>query len=77
MTVLEKLNVGIVGAAGRGASFRAPFDAHPVARIHAVCDLRQDALAQAAEKLGATETYTDYAHMLAKSDIDAVVIGTP
>ncbi|MBN1136509.1 MAG: Gfo/Idh/MocA family oxidoreductase [Anaerolineae bacterium] len=77
MAVLEKLNVGIVGAAGRGASFRAPFDAHPIARIHAVCDIRQEALAEAAQKLGATETYTDYADMLAHSDIDAVVIGTP
>jgi predicted dehydrogenase len=77
MAILEKLNIGIVGAAGRGASFRAPFDAHPVARIHAVCDIREDALTQAAEKLGAAETYVDYDDMLSQSDIDAVVIGTP
>jgi len=30
MSLLEKLNVGIVGAAGRGASFRAAFDATPL-----------------------------------------------
>lgn len=77
MAVVEKLNVGIVGAAGRGASFRAAFDAHPVTRIHAVCDVRADALAEAAERLGASETYTDYETMLEKSEIDAVVIGTP
>ena len=77
MALIEKLNIGIVGAAGRGASFRAAFDAHPVTRIHAVCDVRQEALAEAARVLGATETYTDYDEMLAKSDIDAVVIGTP
>jgi predicted dehydrogenase len=75
--VLEKLNVGIVGAAGRGASFRAPFEAHPLARIHAVCDIREDLLAQAAQQLGASETYVDYADMLERSAIDAVVIGTP
>ncbi|MBN1877382.1 MAG: Gfo/Idh/MocA family oxidoreductase [Anaerolineae bacterium] len=77
MTILEKLNIGIVGAAGRGASFRAAFDAHPLTRIHAVCDIREDALAEAAARLGATETYTDYEEMLTRSEIDAVVIGTP
>jgi len=77
MAQIEKLNIGIVGAAGRGASFRAAFDAHPATRIHAVCDVRQEALAEAAVVLGATETYTNYEEMLEKSDIDAIVIGTP
>ena len=77
MAVLDKLNIGIVGAAGRGASFRAAFDAHPRARIHAVCDVRADALPRAAETLGATEMYADYAGRLSHSDLDAVVIGTP
>lgn len=77
MALIEKLNIGIVGAAGRGASFRAAFDAHPLTRIHAVCDVRADTLKEAARVLGATETYTDYDEMLAKSEINAVVIGTP
>ncbi len=72
-----KLKIGIVGAAGRGASFRAAFDAHPATQIYAVCDIRQEALAEAAEALGAQETYTDYTQMLEQSGIDAVVIGTP
>lgn len=77
MHLMEQLNVGIVGAAGRGASFRTAFDAHPATRIHAVCDVRQEALAQAAETLGASEAYTDYGEMLERSEVDAVVIGTP
>ena len=77
MAVVEQLNIGIVGAAGRGASFRAAFDAHPVTRIHAVCDIREEALAEAAERLGATESYTDYQEMIEQSEIDAVMIGTP
>jgi predicted dehydrogenase len=60
-----------------GASFRAAFDAHPVTRIHAVCDIREEALPEAAERLGASEMYTSYEALLASSDMDAVVIGTP
>jgi len=76
MSVLEKVNVGIVGAAGRGRSFSAGFKANG-ARIHAVCDIRAEELDRCAELLGADEKYLDYGEMLEKSDIDAVVIGTP
>ncbi len=76
MSVSEKLNVGIVGAAGRGGSFRAGFEANG-ARIHAVCDINKDELDKCADRLGAAEKYADYDEMLEKSDLDAVVIGTP
>ncbi len=76
MTSLEKLNVGIVGAAGRGRSFKAGLEAAG-ARIRAVCDIRADRLDGCARLLGADEKYSDYADMLEKSDIDAVVVGTP
>jgi predicted dehydrogenase len=77
MPILEKLNIGIIGAAGRGASFQAAFEAHPLARIHAVCDIQAAALSEAARRLGASEQYTDYESMLAQSEVDAVVIGSP
>lgn len=76
MPVLEKLNVGLVGAVGRGRSFAVGFEANG-ARIHAVCDVRADELERCARRLGADEKYTDYAEMLEKSDLDAVLIGTP
>ena len=72
-----QLNVGIVGVVGRGKSFRTAFDAHPVTRIHAVCDVNKEKLPEAVELLGAVQAYTDYGEMLAKADVDAVVIGTP
>jgi predicted dehydrogenase len=59
MSLFGKLNIGIVGAAGRGASFRAAFEAHPQTRIHAVCDIRQDELQEAKQRLGASEAYTN------------------
>jgi predicted dehydrogenase len=71
------LNIGIVGACGRGASFKAACDALGNVRIHAVCDINAQELPQAAERLGAAEQYVDYEEMLTRSDLDAVIIGTP
>lgn len=76
MPARERLNVGIVGAAGRGGSFRAALEASG-ARVHAVCDIQADKLDECAARFNASEKYTDYAEMLEKSDLDAVVIGTP
>lgn len=74
---LESLNIAIVGAAGRGKSFRAALNAFPNVRVQAVCDVRADALGAAQADLGAREAYLDYDEMLETADIDAVVIGTP
>ncbi|MFO7959271.1 MAG: GNAT family N-acetyltransferase [Candidatus Brocadiia bacterium] len=76
MSATEDLNVGIVGAVGRGRSFAEALRANG-ARIHAVCDIQEDKLEECARKLGADESYTDYDDMLTRSDLDAVVVGTP
>ena len=76
MAVLEQLNFGIVGAAGRGRAFKDALVANN-ARIRAVCDIRADKLDECAECLGADEKYTDYAEMLERSELDAVVVATP
>lgn len=77
MPARSQLHLGIVGACGRGASFKAACDALPQVAIHAVCDTNANELAAARERLGAREQYTDYTEMLEKSDLDAVIIGTP
>lgn len=77
MTVVQKLNVGIAGAAGRGGSLRIALDGHPHARIHALCDANAEALRQVAQDFGTAETYVDYEEMLSSSQLDAVILGTP
>ena len=74
---MSELHIGIVGACGRGASFRAACDSLGDVEIRAVCDINEFELAGAANELGAAEVYTDYEQMLERSDIHAVIIGTP
>jgi predicted dehydrogenase len=74
---LERLNLGIAGAGGRGASFKSACDANGSVRIHAVCDVDPRRLEEAAHMLGAAERYLDYDDMLARSELDAVILGTP
>lgn len=71
------INLGIVGACGRGSSFKDACDALPQIRLHAVCDIDAGGLPDAAERLGAAEQYTDYEEMITQSELDAVIIATP
>ena len=77
MGVLERLNFGIVGAGGRGGRFKPALELVEGIRVHAVCDTDPAALATAAELLGAPEQYLDHHEMLARSDLDVVIVGTP
>jgi len=74
---MAELDIGIVGAAGRGGSFVPAIDHHDRARIRAVCDVDQEALADTRDALGADEAYEDYETMLDESDLDMVIVGTP
>ncbi|MCK5804443.1 MAG: Gfo/Idh/MocA family oxidoreductase [Lentisphaeria bacterium] len=77
MDSLSGLNIGIVGACGRGGSFKVACDELENVRVHAVCDINEEALQEAAEKLGARKKYRDYADMLDDADLDAVIVATP
>ncbi len=71
------IRLGIVGACGRGASFKSACDALPNVKIQAVCDTNAAELPAAAERLGAARQFTDYDQMLDQCPLDAVIIGTP
>lgn len=74
---MRALKLGIVGACARGGHFKSAIDALDGVKIHAVCDTNVADLPAAAQRLGATAQFSDYDEMLEKSDLDAVVIGTP
>ena len=77
MYTVEKLNLGIVGACGRGGSFKQVLDAIEPVRVQAVCDVNAEGLHEAALRFGASEEYVEYEEMLARSRVDAVLLGTP
>lgn len=66
---------GIVGLGRFGQHFVRLFRAHPLCRGVALCELREDVLAETAKENQVSDTYTDFAELL-KSDIDAVAIFT-
>lgn len=72
MTLVDKLNVGVVGACGRGGGLASSLQHTGTARAQAVCDINAEGLRAARERLGAAEAYTEYDKMLEKSELDAV-----
>ena len=70
----EKLDIAIVGVAGRGAE-----DLNGVKgeNIVALCDVDDNSLNAAAQKFPKAKTYNDFRLMLEQKEIDAVVVATP
>lgn len=70
----ERLNVGVIGVAGRGG---ANLSAMGGQNVVAVCDVDSDRLAGAKNKHPNAVAYADYRKLLERSDIDAAVISAP
>lgn len=72
----ERLNVGVIGAAGRGGRLLRVQEGLDV-DVRAVCDTRAEPLADVQRELGAERSFTDYRDMLDEVRLDAVIVGTP
>ncbi len=70
----SKLNIGVVGVAGRGADNLAGVKGE---NIVALCDIDSTRLAAAAAKFPGARTFSDFRRMLELPEIDAVVVSTP
>jgi predicted dehydrogenase len=75
----SKISVGLIGSGGRGSYDASIVNADPRARVTALCDLFDDRIETATQKVKAVgpRVYKDFEKMLAAPDIDAVVIATP
>ncbi len=74
---MNRLRVGIVGAAGRGASYFSPFIHNPRTSLVALCDINEQGVREKAAEIGVSQVYTVYERMLDEASLDVVVIGTP
>jgi myo-inositol 2-dehydrogenase / D-chiro-inositol 1-dehydrogenase len=74
----SKITVGLIGSGNRGSYDASIVNADPRARVTALCDLFDDRLEIATQKIKAEKPtlYKDFEKLLA-SDLDAVVIATP
>ena len=73
----EKLNVAVIGPAGRGAAQLGA--AGSMENVVAIADVDQGNLAAAAQKYPKAKTYADFRKLLAEMEksIDAVMVSTP
>lgn len=70
----EKLNIGIIGAGGRGAGNAGSVSSE---NIVALCDVNENNLGQTSKRFPKARTYVDFRKLLDESkDIDAVVVST-
>nr|CAA9241104.1 GH109 [uncultured Armatimonadetes bacterium] len=70
----EKLVIGVIGVAHQGEYNLENVKGENIA---ALCDVNENNLRAAAKSYPRAKTYTDYRRMLARKDLDAVVISTP
>ncbi len=70
----EKLRIGVIGVANRGADNIAGIEAEEIA---ALCDVDSTYLDAAAQRFPGAKEYRDYREMIAAGGIDAVVVSTP
>ena len=81
----EQITLGFIGVGKQGMGLMLGFLNQPGCRIVAVCDVDEQKMKAAggivdenyAEQNGATACYRDFRDLLARKDIDAVVIATP
>lgn len=80
----DQINVGVIGPGGSKGGYRQGLHdtraiaSKPGVRVVAACDVDEVHLFEASKTFGTDcKRYRDFRDLLARSDIDAVVIGTP
>ncbi|MBI4873521.1 MAG: Gfo/Idh/MocA family oxidoreductase [Acidobacteria bacterium] len=82
----EKINVGVVGVGGRGSYVARAFGTvgqeSASAQVTAVCDVYQKRINKNKDELATkfgnkVDGYLDYRELIARKDIDAVIVATP
>ena len=74
----DVLRIGLIGCGSHGRDILCPALATvPEAKLVACCDVIEAAARETAEEFGAQRTYSDYGEMLAREEMDAVIVSLP
>ncbi len=75
----NRIAIGIIGTGGQGILNLKAFLHKPRTRVPAVCDVDYEHREKARKmaRLSADSSYNDFRELLARTDIDAVVVNTP
>ncbi len=75
-TMTKQINVAMIGL-GFGAEFISIYQAHPNAKVAAICRRDPAELKKCGDQFGIEKRYTSYDEVLADKSIDAVHINSP
>ncbi|MCP4643877.1 MAG: Gfo/Idh/MocA family oxidoreductase [bacterium] len=79
----ERINIGVVGTGSQARGLTENAIRHENTRIVALCDVDSKRLAEAKKMVDGfyentdCATHSDYRQLLAREDVDAVIVGTP
>lgn len=71
------LNVGVISCSDMAQSHMLAVKNHEQAYLAAICDVDEEKLREAGDKMGVEARYTDYRELLRHPGLDAVIIVTP
>ncbi len=71
------LNVGVISCSDMAQSHMLAVKNHEQACLAAICDVDEEKLREAGDKMGVEARYTDYRELLRHPGLDAVIIVTP
>jgi len=72
-----KVNLGLIGAGGRGKGVMGTFQKTEKVQVTAVCDIYAQRVDEALSRAPGAKGYRDHRQLLAATDVDAVLIATP
>lgn len=73
----DRISLGIIGVNGMGSSNLANCARYPDVEVTAICDVWQKRVDAAMAKHPSAKGHRDYRELLARTDVDAVIIATP
>ncbi len=73
----DKVNLGLIGAGGRGQSVMKAFQLNSTVNVAAVCDVYASRTDQALSSAPGARGFSDHRKLLDQKTVDAVLVATP